>query len=96
MMESVTVRISLFAMLREKYGVKELQVECDGTVRNLLENAAKVLGESFFTKIYDVNQNKVREDLIFSINGRNIKDLKGESKIKDGDKVSIFPAIAGG
>ncbi len=96
MMESVTVRISLFAMLREKYGVKELQVECDGTVRNLLENAAKVLGESFFTKIYDVNQNKVREDLIFSINGRNIKDLKGEIKIKDGDKVSIFPPIAGG
>jgi molybdopterin synthase sulfur carrier subunit len=95
-MVNVSAKILLFATLRDKYGVRELEVKCDGTVRNLIENAAKTLNKGFLARIYDVNRNKVREDLIFTINGRNIKDIKGEIEIREGDKVAIFPPLAGG
>jgi len=95
-METVGVRVLLFATLRDKYGVRELEVKCDGTVRNLIENTAKVLDKGFLGHVYDVGRNKVREDLIFSINGRNIKDIKGEIEIKEGDTVAIFPPLVGG
>jgi len=85
----------LFGTLREEYEVNELEVECDGTVRNLIESAARVVNKDFFDRIYDVNRNKVRESLIFTINGRNIKDIR-EIEIKEGDRVAIFPPIAGG
>lgn len=61
-----------------------------------IENTARVLGKSFLGRVYDIGRNKVREDLIFSINGRNIKDIKGKIEIKEGDRVAIFPPIAGG
>ena len=95
-MENVGVRILLFATLREKYGVRELEVKCDGTVRNLIENAAKILDKDFFEQVYDAGQNKVREDLIFTVNGRSIKDIKGEIEVKEGDSLAISPLLAGG
>jgi molybdopterin converting factor small subunit len=30
------------------------------------------------------------------VNGRNIKDLKGEIILKDNDVIAIFPPLAGG
>ena len=92
----VRARILLFATLRDKYKVRELEVTCDGTVRNLIESAARILDKDFLGRIYDVSQNKVREGLIFAVNGRNVKAIKGEDEIKEGDTVAIFPLIAGG
>lgn len=74
-MAEVSAKIMLFATLRKKYGVKDLNVKCDGTLFDLIENASKILGEPFFNDVYDKNQGKVRENVIFMINGRNIKDL---------------------
>ncbi len=92
----VLIEIKLFASLRDKYGVRLIEVECDGTIRNLVENAARKLGKSFLASVYDSNRDKVRDDLIFAINGRNLKDLKGEIELKAGDKIAIFPPVAGG
>ena len=92
----VRARILLFAALRDKYKVRELEVKCDGTVRNLIESSARILDKDFLNRVYDVSQNKVREDLIFAVNGRNMKDMTEEIEIKEGDAVAIFPLIAGG
>jgi len=92
----VSAEILLFATLRKKYGVNRLTVKCDGTVRSLIESASKILGASFFDDVYDRKLNKVREDIIFMINGRNIKDLKGNIEIKDGDVIAVFPPLGGG
>ncbi|MEM2341655.1 MAG: MoaD/ThiS family protein [Candidatus Bathyarchaeia archaeon] len=95
-MPEVSVKVLLFATLRKKYGTKELVVNCDGTLRSLIENVSKILGEDFFNDVYDKEHGKVRDDLIFTINGRNIKDLKGDVSLKDQDIISIFPPLAGG
>ncbi|MEM3716418.1 MAG: MoaD/ThiS family protein [Candidatus Bathyarchaeia archaeon] len=95
-MADVSVKILLFATFRKKYGVKELTVSCDGTIRGLIESASKILGEDFLSDVYDEGRGKVRDDLIFAVNGRNIKDLGGNIKLKDQDVVSIFPPLAGG
>ena len=92
----VLIEIKLFASLRDKYRVRLIEVECDGTIRNLVENAAGKLGKSFLASVYDSCRDKVRDDLIFAINGRNLKDLKGEIELKEGDKIAIFPPVAGG
>jgi molybdopterin converting factor small subunit len=92
----VLVKIMLFATLRKKYRVKELNVKCDGTIFNLIENASKILGESFFDDVYDRNQGKVRENIIFMINGRDIRNLEGKIKVNNNDIIAIFPPIAGG
>jgi len=36
-----------FSTLRRKYRVKELIVECDGTLRVVIESVSKVLGKVF-------------------------------------------------
>ena len=90
------VKIELYATLRDKYGAKGIVVECDGSIKNLIEQASKLLDEDFFDEVYDSRRNFVREDRIFTINGRNIKDIKGEIRLKEGDVVAIFPPIAGG
>lgn len=95
-MPSVSVKILLFATLREKYHLKELMVECDGSLKGLIESASKILGEEFLNDVYDKERGKIREDIIFMINGRNIKDLKGNIELKDLDAIAIFPPLAGG
>ena len=94
-MADATVKVRLFATLRKKYGVKELTVKCDGTLRGAIENTSKIIGEGFLKEIYDEKQGKVKENMIIMINGRNIRDLK-EIKIKDDDIIAIFPPLAGG
>jgi len=91
-----SVKIMLFATLRRKYKVKELFVDCDGTIPDLIDKASKILGSEFINDVYDRKRGKVREDMIFMINGRNIKDLKGEITLKDDDVIAIFPPLAGG
>lgn len=95
-MPSVSVKIQLFATLRDKYGSKEVSIECDGTIRGLVESASKVLGEEFSSDVYDRESDRVRDDIIFTINGRNIKDLKGDVRLENQDVIAIFPPLAGG
>lgn len=92
----VSVKIMLFATLRSKYKVKEFVVKCNGTLLDLIEKASRVLGQEFIDDVYDKRRNKVRDDIIFMVNGRNIKDLKGEITLKNNDVIAIFPPLAGG
>jgi molybdopterin synthase sulfur carrier subunit len=87
------VKIELFATFRDKYNAKVVEVECDGSVEDAFRSAARILGEEFLEDVF--KDGKLRQDRIITINGRNVKDLK-EIKLKNGDKIAIFPPIAGG
>lgn len=87
------MKIEFFATLREKFG-KSIEVECDGTLRSALISAGKILGESFLVEMFDEN-GRYREDRMITVNGRNIKDEKIEN-LKEGDRIAIFPPVAGG
>jgi len=72
-MTPVSDKTLLFVTLRKKYGAKGLTVKCVGSMRNLIENASKILRSSFLDDIFDKGQDEIREDMIFVINGGNIK-----------------------
>lgn len=91
-----SVKIMLFATLRDKYKTRELTVTCDGTLLNLIKNATKILGPEFINDVYNRRKRKFRDDMIIMVNGRNIKDLNFEITLKDNDVVAIFPPLAGG
>jgi len=87
------VKILLFATLRDKYGVKEVEVETSGNFREAIENAARVLGKEFVKEVFD--DGSYRNDRLILVNGRHIQFI-GEVSLKDGDVIAIFPPIAGG
>ena len=95
-LSEVSARILLFATLRKRFGVKELSVKCNGTLRGLIESVSKVLGQDFLNEIYNGESGKIKRNIILMINGRNIKDLREDIRIKDHDIIAVFPPLAGG
>uniref|UniRef100_A0A7C1PDB9 MoaD family protein n=1 Tax=Thermofilum pendens TaxID=2269 RepID=A0A7C1PDB9_THEPE len=89
----VRVKFMLFATLREKYGLKEITVECDGTLRDAVLRAAEILGPEFVSEVYEDGQ--VRRDRIILVNGRHVQFV-GSEKLEEGVVISVFPPIAGG
>ncbi len=87
------VRIELFATLRDRYKTKSVEVECKD-FKSAIINASKILGEDFYYEVFN-EKDEIRNDRIVTINGRNLKDLE-KIELKDGDKIAIFPPIAGG
>ena len=87
------VQFRLFATLRDKYGVKEIEVECNGTLRDAVEKAAQKIGQDFVKEFFE--DGRIRNDRIILVNGRHIQFIK-DLKLKDGDVIAIFPPIAGG
>ena len=87
------VRIELFATLRDKYKAKTIEVECKDFEDAIIQ-ASNVLGKDFYYEVFNEN-GEIRDDRIITINGRNVKDLK-KIELKSGDKIAIFPPIAGG
>lgn len=90
---SVTVRIP--TPLRKMAGEKS-EVASEGkTVKEVLSNLAKAYPD-LGAKLHD-DGGKLRRYVNFFLNDQDIRDLGGaESPVKDGDVLSIMPAIAGG
>lgn len=89
----VHVKFLLFATLRDKYGVPEVSVECDGSLRGCVEEAARILGGDFVEEVFEGDD--YRRDRIILVNGRHIQFVQS-TQLKDGDVVAVFPPIAGG
>ena len=88
------VKIKMYATIREKFKEGEVVLDADTVieaVRKLVELHPELKDE-----VLDENLN-LKNDYIYLLNGRNIEFLnKGETPLKDGDKISIFPPVAGG
>lgn len=80
----------------QKLTKNQAEVEDEGkTVRELIDHLEKNY-PGFRKRIYDEN-GKVRRFINIYVNEEDIRFLQGDSTpVKDGDEVSIIPAIAGG
>ena len=90
------VKLRLFATLRRRYGVKEIEVDCDGTLEDLVEKVSEKLGKDLRSEVLK-EDGSVRDDRIILVNGKHAWSLgEEERKLKEGDVVSVFPPLAGG
>lgn len=88
------VKIKMYATIREKFKEGEVAVVAD-TVIEAIKKLVEMHPE-LKEEVLDENFN-LKNDYIYLLNGRNIEFLKkGETPIEDGDKISIFPPVAGG
>jgi sulfur-carrier protein len=83
-------RVRLYANLRKLAGTKELSITGGtiGAVLNELVSQNPSVGEII------LENGKLRQHIIVTLNGHNIIDL--ETPLKEQDIVAIFPPIAGG
>jgi molybdopterin synthase sulfur carrier subunit len=92
------VKIRYFALLRELTGKREelVELEEDASVGKLLETLSAKYGGKFRDYLYGVGEFEGLS-LNFLLNGRNVSLDKGfETKLQDGDVLSILPPVAGG
>jgi len=67
------------------------------TVRGILEELSKHAGHDYRMKIYDTASGKVNEYIVIFVNSREIRALEGpDTRLKDGDVITILPPMAGG
>jgi len=72
-------------------------VEVSGsTLNEVFGRLIEEFGDPFREKIFD-KPGQLKRLLNLYVNGKNIDHLKGlETQLKDGDEVTVLPAVAGG
>jgi len=92
----MTVRVKLFATLQELAGISEIYIEADD-VMSVLEQLVLKFGNLKNEIFEDYDRRKVRPRVKVMVNGYNIDHLQGfETRLIDGDRVAVFPVLAGG
>ncbi len=91
------VSVKFFAYLAEELNIKnkiEIDLNENSTILQLLEEICKKykIREKLFDK-----DNNLRDQITILKNGREIKFLSGlETKLENGNEISIFPPVHGG
>lgn len=88
------VMVKVYATIREKFPQGSVEIEGNTLIealRNLAEQFPEIKEEILDDSL------KLKDTYIYLVNGRNSAFLQGEKTIlKNGDKISIFPPVAGG
>ena len=80
----------------QKFTNNEATIECTGSNVNELIDSLEENYPGIKARLCD-EQGKPRRFLNLYVNSEDIRFLEGaETKLKDGDEVSIVPAVAGG
>jgi molybdopterin synthase sulfur carrier subunit len=92
-----SIKIRVFATLRELLGTKGFEIEAPvEDVGNLIQFIAERFQPSFKDTLLD-EEGRVRKGYSILVNGRDINFLQGlGTKLEDGDIIAIFPPVAGG
>ncbi|MFX0073036.1 MAG: MoaD/ThiS family protein [Candidatus Hermodarchaeota archaeon] len=92
------IKVSFFSLLIDIVGREEisLSINSEMTIKNILEKLRLSFGKSFEEKIFN-SEGILNKYIIIGLNGKDIRKFDGlDTIIKDGDTISILPAIAGG
>jgi MoaD family protein len=76
---------------------KEKNIKINGSVlKEIFDTLVMKYGEQFKKRIYD-EKGKIRRFINIYVNGRDIRFLNQlNTKLEEGDKISIVPAVGGG
>lgn len=94
----VDVKIIFFSILTDITEIEELTFPIDigSNIRNLLEQLTLKFGEKFEELIFK-NSTDLSKYVLITINGKDIRTLKGlQTILKQDDEIFFVPAIAGG
>lgn len=76
---------------------EEIEIKEDATVTDLLMRLSEKYGEPFKKAIYEPKGTDVKSNYIVTVNDYLLNQLKGlETKLKDGDHVTLLPIVSGG
>ncbi len=96
MLVMVKIKVSLHYVLHSRLGTEEVDVDIEDRLP-LKEVLLRLCEARPGVEELLFKDGRLREELIFMINGVGINHLKGEdTEVKNTDEVTIVPAIAGG
>jgi len=89
------VQVTFFSLIRDMTKERQIELPAAPSVRALLHVLADRYDDAFRAKILE--DDDVSGELIVLVNGRHIAHTGGgDTPLKEGDEVSIFPVVGGG
>ncbi|MHA1210443.1 MAG: ubiquitin-like small modifier protein 1 [Candidatus Freyarchaeota archaeon] len=89
------VKVTLYGALARIVGESVASVEA-GTLREALDDLTRRYGDEFRSRIFDGDE-RLRRFINVYVNGKDIRFLESlDTRLNDGDGVSIIPAVGGG
>jgi MoaD family protein len=89
------IRVTFFSLIRDMTKERQIELPQAPSVKALLHLLADRYGDAFRAKILEGDD--VSGELIVLVNGRHIAHTGGgDTPLKEGDDVSIFPVVGGG
>jgi len=96
----VKVTVEYLGYIKQTLGIAQpenIELKPEATTRNLLALLAEKHGELFKKAVYDPKEAALKPYHIIAVNGLMINLLDGlDTKLKDGDRVSVMPVVTGG
>lgn len=95
---TINVRIRLLGVFRWSFGKSELSLRIrKATVRDVIQDLADSLSVEARKLLIDTELNDPRPNALILLNGKEISALNGlETKVEDGDEVTLIPVSHGG
>jgi len=76
---------------------EEIEIHDKASVADLLMVLSEKYGEPFRKAIYESKGTDVKSNYIITVNGYLLNQLKGvETRLKNGDHVTLLPIVSGG
>jgi molybdopterin synthase sulfur carrier subunit len=92
----IIVQVDFYATIKSAFGTQSMRIDLSppATVGQLLESICQSCQRS---EVILDGSGQLRKDITVLRNGRNIQFLNGpQTEMRNGDKIAIFPPVAGG
>ena len=94
------VRVEYLGHIKNMVGDKreeEIEIRSDSSIADLLALLSRKYGEPFKKAVYESGGADVKSNFMATVNGYLLNQLKGvETKLKNGDHVTLMPVVSGG
>jgi MoaD family protein len=97
---ALKVKVEYLGHIKNMVGDKrqeEIEMGSDSSIGDLLALLSRKYGEPFKKAVYESGGADVKSNFIATVNGFLLNQLKGvETKLKNGDHVTLMPVVSGG